>query len=134
MSQIEQLAKAYAKLERLYRLQIAAFTVVTALAGLINMAGSLTEGRLALPNAIRWGAMTILALTGYLSAMHLYRVWKKQNAEIVDLYRQLTGAVEMMDGWRPLFAAIEHAHSQGYAAVIAPGDLPEDEPPPGKLN
>jgi hypothetical protein len=127
---IDKLAKAYAKLERIQRFQILAITLAAGGAGLINMVEStLFDGRLALPNALRWGAMTMIALTGCFLAMMLYRIWKKQNAEIVELYRHLQAAGEALEGWKPLAEFVADAHSRGATAVIPPPFPGEDRAP-----
>lgn len=115
------LAQSYAKLERIIR-----WNLILVSAGIFVIgAGSvvlalLQHGLLA---AVRFGCMTLLGLLACGGWAALYRSWRRQNAEIVGLYQQLTDAVEIMDGWRPLFSAINDAHRQGLAAVIAPGEL-----------
>ena len=130
---IEQLAKSYAKLERAYRWPLITVAIVIPASGLSSAAVSLLRGSpWGVVDAIRFGVLTMLGLVACYGATTIYRVWKRQNAEIVGLYRQLTAMSEMVEGWKPLFAYIEHAHRQGYVAVIAPGD--EYELPPEKLN
>jgi hypothetical protein len=131
---IDRLAAAYAKLERIYRLPLLLTTVAIAGGGLFSMAGALLlDGRAGLGNALRFGAMTMLGLVGCYGAMTMYRVWRKQNAEIVGLYRQLKAMSAVIEEFRPVAAAIEDAHRQGCAAVIPPPDE-RDERPSGKLN
>jgi|HubBroStandDraft_5_1064220.scaffolds.fasta_scaffold86283_2 hypothetical protein len=127
MDPLDKLAKSYAKLERIYRTNLLLIGGAIPVLGLGNIGLTLLDGgRHAVADAIRFGCMTSLGLVACLGATAIFRSWRRQNAEIVGLYRQLTDAVEIMDGWRPLFSAINEAHRQGLAAVIAPGELPEE--------
>lgn len=131
---LDRLTASYARLERIRRWSILSTTLIAATVGAINMvASALFDGRTALAHAVCWAGMTVLAMLGCLTATDIYGAWKRQNAEIIDLYRQLAATAEMMDTWKPFFNAINEAHRQGYAAVIAPGERLEP-PPPAKLH
>jgi hypothetical protein len=127
---IETLARTLAKLEWGARWQILISALAAAVVGLSHIITSLRfDGRMALPHALSWGAMTMIALTGCFGATTLYRVWKKQNAKLVELYQRLQEAREALEGFKPLAEFVAEAHSQGAAAVIPPPFPGEDAAP-----
>ncbi|HLY47631.1 MAG TPA: hypothetical protein VKR21_00410 [Solirubrobacteraceae bacterium] len=121
------MAEAYAKLERLIRWNILLLTGMVLVVGASNVVLTVLQGGPhSFLNAVRFGCMMVFGLLACSSAAAVYRLWRKQNAEIVDLYARLNEASEMLQTWNPFFDAINEAHRQGCAAIIQPAD---PEPP-----